>query len=148
MKNYLFVIMLGYTSVFSSTARSNDVCVVPRSYDQKPMLSGLYDEENSNDDYVVPHSHNREPMLWGLYDEISLRRTLLALHAMGLVVYWVIPRACLGAAGGYYFFSGSPHIRALKGAAILGGLSACAFSTAAGVMLYNCRIDNVKEGSH
>ncbi len=115
MKNYLFVMMLGYMSVFSNTVYSN------------------VGNHNGSYDHI---DYSREPILWGLYDGESLMKTVVALFSTGLVVFWVTPHACIGAVTGYCIYSGSPHVRALRGALIHGGISACVYSPVIGVSVY------------
>ncbi len=126
MKTYLFVIILGYMSIFPNAVYSND------DHDQVDP---------------VHIDYSREPILWGLYDGESFVKSVVALFTTGFVIFWVTPGTCIGAGLGYCFFSGSPHVRALKGAAILGGLSACVFSVSTAIGLYNWRIGNVEGGS-
>ncbi len=126
MKTFLFVIILGYMSIFPNAVYSND------DHDQIDP---------------VHIDYSREPILWGLYDKESFLKSLIALFTTGLVIFWVTPGTCIGAVAGCCFCSGSFHVRALKGAAILGGLSACVFSPLAAVGLYNWWIGNVEGGS-
>ncbi|WP_448215707.1 hypothetical protein [Endozoicomonas sp. 2B-B] len=137
MKNFLFVIMLGYVSVFSGAVFSSG------GSDHGNYNYGCCDD----DDNFGPDSHGKKPVLWGLYTAESFLKTLVALFGTGVVVYIVTPHAFIGAVTGYCIYYGSPHIRALRGALIYGGLAACVYSPRVGIMLYDWSRGNVEGGS-
>ncbi len=118
MKNYLFVIMLGYACVFSDIVHSND---------------------HSDQEYYS--------YIWGSYNADAFVANIIALYGTGLVVIAITPVICVSALAGCCFCSGSLHVRALKGAAIPGALAALVYSALGADMWYNWRMGNVVGGS-
>ncbi|WP_257265643.1 hypothetical protein [Endozoicomonas sp. ONNA2] len=111
MKNYFFIIMLGYTSVFSDIVHSND----------------YYDQEYYS-------------YIWGTYNADSLVANIIALYGTVLVAIAIAPVIGIGALAGCCLCSGSLHVRALKGAAIPGVLAALVASALEADMWYRWRM--------